>query len=481
MRIYVYYIDRHNGLVIRSSLAPGRFVQLHRHDHSDAMNLKFVLLLNMMLATGGTSFCQTESAPSQTLSPANAQAISSAADDPPAPVQIGSPAANHHGPVSFRRDGLWLSTLDGGTHLQIHGYAQADDRVFWSNTHGKALDTFLFRRIRPLLEGTLLHQLDFRFMPDFGQYNPQIQEAYLELKTVPFARLRVGKFKEPIGLEVLRQDRDLSFTERSIASDLLPLRYVGAQLSGSVLGKSISYEAGYFAGSSDGSNAVFTQWTAGNEGVARVFLQPFAVSSIQSLKEFGFGVAGSAGAQHGTVAGFKTPAQNTFYKYSSGAVADGQHNRLSPQAYYYGGSFGVIAEYVISSQEILNKTHLERIRKQAWEVQGSVMLTGDKNSYSGFHPRNSFEPNRGFGHLGAVELALRYSELGINPAAFPLFASTKTAAQQARATGVAINWHVNRYVKLMTDYEHTRFGMASIQGTPLHSEDVLTSRIQLAF
>ena len=449
------------------------------------MKSKKLIFANVMLAAfAAASFAQTDSPTSNGLStnkpPVSAPALVSDTSAPAAAIQPTSTAAHHTGSVSFRRDGLWFSTSDESTHLQVHGYAQADDRMFWSNTHGEGLDTFLFRRIRPLFEGTLFNQVDFRFMPDFGQYNPQIQEAYLELKTLPFAKLRVGKFKEPIGLEVLRQDRDLTFTERSIASDLLPLRYVGAQLSGSILGKSINYEGGYFAGSSDGYNAVFTQWTHANEGVARVFLKPFATTSVTGLQEFGFGIAGSAGAQHGPIAGLKTPSQATFFKYSSTALADGQHNRLSPQAYYYAGPVGVIGEYVISSQDVLNKGHIGRIRNEAWEVQGSVMLTGDKNSYAGFHPSDSFEPNRGFRHLGAVELAFRYSRVGIDPSAFPLFASS-TTAQQARAAGVGLNWHLNRYVKFMTDYEHTNFGMASIKATPLHSEDVLTSRVQLAF
>jgi phosphate-selective porin OprO/OprP len=353
--------------------------------------------------------------------------------------------------------------------------------MFLENQHGEELDAFLFRRIRPLFEGTLFNAVDFRFMPDFGQNNPQIQEAFLELKTLPFAKLRVGKFKEPIGLEVLRQDRDLTFAERSLASDLVPLRYIGAELSGSVLRKSLEYQVGYFDGSSDGSNGVFTQWATGNEGVGRVFVHPFATTRMTVLRQLGFGVAGSAGAQHGAIAGLKTMGQNTFFKYSSTAVADGQHNRLSPQAYYYAGPFGAIAEYFISSQEVFNKGNTGRIRNEAWQVQGSVMLTGDKNSYAGFHPRDSFEPNRGFRHKGAVELALRYSQVGIDPEAFPLFASSSSAAQQAHATGVGLNWHMNRYVKIMTDYEHTTFRMASVKATPLHNEDVLTSRIQLAF
>ena len=449
------------------------------------MNRNSLILAQVMLILlAASSFAQTEPASSQALPAASAPPVSGKAamsTEGSAAIQTTSTAPTHHGPVSFRRDGLWFSTADSSTHLQVHGYAQADNRMFSSNTHGQELDTFLFRRIRPLFEGTLFNQVDFRFMPDFGQYNPQIQEAYLELKTLPYAKLRVGKFKEPIGLEVLRQDRDLSFTERSMASDLLPLRYLGAQISGSLLSKSINYEAGYFQGSSDGSNAVFTQWTHGNEGVGRVFFMPFAATSNNALKNLGFGAAGSAGHQHGSISGLKTMAQTSFFKYSSTAVADGQHNRISPQAYYYAGPFGVIAEYMISSQEVFNKGKTGRIRNEAWEVQGSVMLTGDKNSYAGFRPRNGFEPNRGFRHMGAVELAFRYSELGINPDAFPLFASASTSAQKARATGIGLNWHLNRYVKLMTDYEHTTFRMASSTATPLHSENVLVSRIQLGF
>lgn len=449
------------------------------------MKLRLTLFLAAMaLLILGSAVAQTPAPGSQEISsnsaPIAAQAALSDSADP-GPIQPSVSANGSTRAASFRRDGFWLSTSDGTTHLQVHGYAQADDRLFFSNTHGEDLDTFFFRRIRPLFEGTLFNNVDFRFMPDFGQNNPQIQEAYLEVKTLPWAKLRVGKFKEPIGLEVLRQDRDLTFTERSLASDLVPLRYIGAQLSGSVLGKSITYEGGYFAGSSDGSNGVFTQWTTGNEGVGRVFVQPFATTSITNLKNFGFGVAGSSGAQHGAIAGLKTPAQTTFFKYSSSTVADGQHYRVSPQAYYYAGPFGAIAEYVISSQDVLNKGKTARVQNQAWEVQGSVMLTGDKNSYANFHPRDSFEPNRGFRHMGAVELAFRYSQVGIGPDAFLGFASSSTAAQQAHATGIGLNWHLNRYVKLMTDYEYTTFKMASSKATPLSSENALTSRIQLAF
>lgn len=441
------------------------------------------LTLTALAAT--TVFAQNEATPPLTAStqpisaPEPAKAALSNNADPA--VQPTTTAPHHYGPVSFRHDGLWFSTKDESTHLQIHGYVQADDRMFSSNTKGEELDTFLFRRLRPLFEGTLFNQVDFRFMPDFGQNNSQVQEAYLELKTLPFAKVRVGKFKEPIGLEVLQSDRYMKFPERSMASDLLPLRYIGAQLSGSILKNTISYEGGYFDGSSDGSNGVFTQWARGNEGVGRVFFQPFASTGATVLHDLGFGVAGSSGSQRGTISGLKTVGQTTFFKYSSGVVADGQHERISPQAYYYAGPFGLMGEYSLSSQDVLNKGVVGKFTNHAWQAQGSIVLTGEKNSYGAIRPRNSFEPNRGFRHMGAVELAARYAQLAIDGGVFSGgFAKSTSAAQQAKEVGIGVNWYLNQYVRLTTDYEHTNFRMA-LGAAPLHDENVLISMIQLAF
>jgi phosphate-selective porin OprO and OprP len=402
-------------------------------------------------------------------------------DDASAMIEAAYTQSEQHPAVSAQKDGLWFSTADGATQLHVHGYIQADDRMFTSSTHGEQVDAFLFRRIRPLFEGTLFNAVDFRFMPDFGQGVQQIQEAFLEEKTFSFAKLRVGKFKEPIGLEVLRSDRELIFAERSLASDLVPLRYLGAQLSGSVLSDSIAYQGGFFQGSSDGSNGIFTQWTSSHEAVARLFLRPFAATPVNLLHQFGFGVAGSAGDQEGAIAGLKTVGQTTFFKYSSKTVADGQHNRLSPQAYYYVGPFGVLGEYVASSQEVLNKKYIGRVNNQAWETTASFMLTGEKNSYAGVRPRNASEHVTGWRRFGAVELAARYSQLAIDGDAFSHFASVSSSARLAKEQGIGLNWYLNRYVKLVTDFEHTNFTMAPGNTTPLHAENVLMNRIQLAF
>ncbi len=389
-------------------------------------------------------------------------------------------AVNSNPPMAVQRDGLWFSTDSGSTQLHVHGYAQLDNRMFSNNIQGAALDTFVLRRIRPIFEGSLFRSVDFRFMPDFGESNPQIQESYLELNTLPFAKLRVGKFKEPIGLEVLRSDRDLTFVERSLASDLVPLRYIGAQLSGSVLSESISYEAGYFNGANDGSNGSMT-WLAGNEGAGRVFVRPFAGSYLTSLQHFGIGIAGSAGNQRGPIAGLKTVGQSSFFTYSSATQAAGGHNRIAPQAYFYAGAAGAMFEYVSSSQGVINAGRFGQIRNDAWQIAGSYVVTGEKNTYGGVRVRSSFDPRRGFSHLGALEIAVRSSQLRINGNAFPVFASPESSPQQAHEYGIGMNWYLNNVVKLVSNFEHTTFGKAPTAARVFEAENVLVSRLQLAF
>jgi phosphate-selective porin OprO/OprP len=181
--------------------------------------------------------------------------------------------------------------------LTAHGYIQGDDRLFFDSPSGEAYDKFLFRRIRPNFEGTVFHVLNFRFMPDFGQNNSQIQDAYIELNVLRAAKPRVGKFKTPIGLEVLKSDRDLVFAERSMASDLIPLRELGAQIAGSILSDTATYAVGYFNGTTDGSNGAFAPWRNSKEGVMRIFAWPFAKAAPHALGQLGVGIAGSVGAE----------------------------------------------------------------------------------------------------------------------------------------------------------------------------------------
>jgi phosphate-selective porin len=71
--------------------------------------------------------------------------------------------------------------------------------------------------------------------------------------------------------------------------------------------------------------------------------------------------------------------------------------------------------------------------------------------------------------------------LAVDGNAFPLFANSRTAAAAASAWGVALNWYLNRFARISNAYEHTSFTTASSAVPALHGENLVTSRLQLAF
>jgi hypothetical protein len=98
--------------------------------------------------------------------------------------------------VSISQSGFALSSADTNYVLKIKGLLQADSRTFFNdNLLSKGNDSFLLRRARPIFEGTLFHDLDYLFVPDFGGSSPAIVDAYLNYRLDKALQLRAGNFK----------------------------------------------------------------------------------------------------------------------------------------------------------------------------------------------------------------------------------------------------------------------------------------------
>jgi phosphate-selective porin OprO and OprP len=388
-------------------------------------------------------------------------------------------------------DGFSLQSADGNFVLRLKAQIQADSRWYLDDQDHNGTDTFLMRRVRPTLEGTLFKDFDFRLMPDFGQGNVVLYDAYVGWNHWSWLKVRAGKFKSPVGLEQLQEDVFTEFTERSLATDLVPNRDVGVQLGGDLFDGVLTYAVGVFNGVPDGANGDLDNNDA-KDYEGRIFVLPFKKTDIGPLRGLGFGVAGTIGDESGTpgtpnLPTFKTTGQLTFFRYLQGStatatnttVANGQHTRVSPQGYYYWGPFGLLGEYVYSDQEVQKLDISDHIRNSAWQVLGSFVLTGENASYRGVDPKKPF--NLKTGGWGAFELVGRYTELHVDPDAFPVYANPNTSAQEARDWGVGLNWYLNRNVRLYLDYDQTRFDGGAAGGKNRETEHFLGSRAQLWF
>jgi phosphate-selective porin OprO and OprP len=386
---------------------------------------------------------------------------------------------------SAGQEGFSWKSADGDFVLRLRGYLQLDGRFFSEETPA-GTDNFLVRRARPIFEATVFKIFDFRVMPDFGQGASVLFDGYVEARFSPALKLRAGKFKPPVGLERLQSATDLLFNERAQPTNLVPNRDVGVQLGGDLAGARVQYAVGLFNGVVDGGNGDLDN-NDDKDVAARLFFLPF-VADKSAWSGLGFGISGSSGDQAGTVSApnlpaFRTPGQATFFSYRSDAtaagttVASGTRRRLSPQAYFYLGPFGLLTEYVTSKQEVRRASDRAELTNTAWQAAASWVIGGTA-SYRGVTPKKPFS---GLGSgPGAFELAARYSRLEVDRDAFPLFANPASAARTAGGWALGVNWWANRNARFLTSYEMTKFDGGAADGDR-QDERVFFTRFQISF
>jgi phosphate-selective porin OprO/OprP len=378
-------------------------------------------------------------------------------------------------------DGFYLRSADKSYEIKFRGYTNFDGR-YYIEEDGSNVDTWLFRRVRPVLEGTLGGVVDFRLMPDISSSSFSLQDAQVNLRYFKLANLQAGKYKTPFGLERLQSATALMFVERALPTQLVPNRDLGLMLHGSVGEGLLHYQLAFMNGVVDGGSGDVDNGD-GKDVIARVFGHPFQNRTEAWLSGLGLGVAFGYGAQDtgGTPATYRTAGQSAFFSYLNGTQLEGHRIRYSPQLYYHWGPFGLMGEYVSSTTGVARAGDDEEFENRAWQVSAGWVLTGESSSYTDVIPRQGFSLEKGT--FGAFQVVARYNELKVDSDVFDQgFADPLTQAERARAWGVGLNWYQNRWIKLMFDYERTHFdGGGGTENADREDESVFFFRTQLAF
>jgi len=375
------------------------------------------------------------------------------------------------------KGGFWVQSEDESFKLRVGGYAQLDGRSYSSDSSKLGVDTFILRRARPTVQGTLAKCVDFYINPDFGGGTTVLQDAYLDAHYTPRLRVRAGKMKTPFGLERLQSASSLLFVERAFPTAIAPNRDLGVQLHGELAGGLAVYAAGVFNGVGDGASA--DRDIGDSKDVAgRLWFRPFKNSSSKAVKGFGLGIAATTGKDEGALASYRTPGQLVFFSYASDAVATGTRRRFSPQAYHYAGPLGLLAEYARSAQEIRRGTAQAKLQMSAWQVSASFVLSGEGASYGGVKPKKAFEPGKAW---GAWELAARVEGLDADEDAFTRgFADRLKSASEARSFALGLNWYLNENLKFVANFARTTFKGGAATGDR-SNESAILFRTQVAF
>jgi phosphate-selective porin OprO/OprP len=381
--------------------------------------------------------------------------------------------------VTAGPEGFTLQSPSGDYKLQLRGYAQFDGRFFSGDEGALAIDTFVLRRVRPVLQGTLGKSFEFQIMPDFGGGITVLQDAWLDFKPSPKLRVRVGKYKSPVGLERLQSATALTFVERAFPTLIVPNRDVGVMLHGELAGGIVAYAAGLFDGAPDGGS-VDSDLNDSKDLAGRVFLSPFKKTK-STLRGLGFGIAGTTGKQSGPLPAYRSSGQVSVITILTGVTADGTRQRYSPQLSFYSGRVGLLAEYA-HSESWVKKPDSTRVQigGSAWEATASVCLTGDTASYAGVRPKKPFDPAKG--QWGALELAARVHGLELDRSSYESgVVDPVKSARKVFAWAVGLSWSLTRNVKQVVDFERATFDGGAAAGADRAPENAVFIRTQVSF
>ncbi len=214
-------------------------------------------------------------------------------------------------------EGFWFVGKDD--KLRIGGSGQLDGRFFPEDEDGDS--HFLVRRARLFATGVLEEKWGYMVMGRWDQQTPNLHFAWLESQHLPYARFRVGLFKEPFSMEGLHSDQYWDFVERSLGvANFLQLEDIGAMLYGKFGENRIEYGVGVFNG-----RGRSTENNPDKEYVGRLVVAPCR-GWAALFNDLYVGVSASASGQEEVLGGggFQTGAGTRFWRWSSGpdAVVD---------------------------------------------------------------------------------------------------------------------------------------------------------------
>ncbi|MDR2982711.1 MAG: hypothetical protein LBV12_10750 [Puniceicoccales bacterium] len=399
--------------------------------------------------------------------------------------------------VSLDDKGLNISSADKAYSVKIWALVQADARFFLDDGAANR-DSFLLRRVRTPLTGTVASIFDFNVTPEFStgtntSTSAGLVDAFLAARITPWIGIKGGKFISPV---VLNPGQDRYFLESAYPNTLAPNRDLGFEFFGAFGGGIINYRLGIYNGAPNNTQNFGGQSPGLSDGDftggGRLTLTPFK-NTEGFFSDLSLGIGGSIGNERGDAStrgltNIVSNGQQTLLNWSSGngLYADGQHIRLSPAIEWYTDSpLSFVTEFIWERQDLANDAGFSRtVDNFGWRVNLGYVLTGETATRNGVNPDSPFD--LGKGTWGAFEVVGRLSGLYLDNDIFddPAGLNGTTNAKGAFAYGLGLNWYLNRNIRVLFNVEKTdyRGGGAPTGQTGVRDDELYVfSRFQIVF
>jgi len=352
--------------------------------------------------------------------------------------------------------------LGKGSKIELRARFAADYRDSESpTTDPTEVSSIDLGKRRLGVAGEIRNAVEFQIEAELDDDDPW-RDVYGEFKSLPYARVRGGKFKIPFSLDENTSASRLDFLYRSLAAThIAPGRDIGVMVHGRVLNQRLRYEAGVFE--HDGKNArtnnadkVF----GGQTTAARVSVEPLR-NRKDAIGDLSIGAAFTTSDVPEGIAGLRgqTVLQQNFFS-ASDYIVSGQRRRLGVEMAFVPGPASVKVEWMRVETErrgqSVEDSDLSPIAGDGWYVSGTYAITGEKKSRVHRPKKPIFQ-----GGFGAVEIGARIESLRFRSGTSSDTPSTSPRADvivpnRDQATTIGVNWYLNRFFKIQANFIHEK-------------------------
>ena len=380
-----------------------------------------------------------------------------------------------------------------------------------SNDVPKIEDAVEFRRARLYFSGEFYENLEFKFQYDFAGFStsdlsisttdangdgnaddggtsgtvkdnsPKFKDVYIGAKDFyGLGSLRLGQFKEPLGLEQLTSSNHITFVERSLADTFYAGRSTGImyrKVCGESKAERATFAVGMFRATDDrGNEQEDGSWVYTARATGLVY-QGSGDNSGDLIH-----VGASATIRQGDSFRFRARPEvhvgSRFVDTNSISAEDASIFNVELASIF--GPFSLQGEYVTAMVDGRGAT--SNFDGQAWYAQASYMLTGESRRYDnataafkGPKVADAWNGQTGCGH-GAWELAARVSSIDLDD--IDTTTVTQNGGDLLNFTA-GLNWYMTNNHRVMLNYIHSELDNepSNMDG----SLDALLIRFQMAF
>lgn len=409
-----------------------------------------------------------------------------------------APAPDPLGMSAKWNNGLELTSQNKAFKIHVGGRTQIDT-VYWQNrdsfnTTGGATDqdAVNVRRGRLRVDGTIYEIIDFAAEYDFvNEFNvnpgtpategnnaavPAVTDLWVNFKEVPIVgNIKIGSFKDPIGMEHLTSSRFLEFIERSPIQDTFTGSFNNGFLPGIQVGDTWDEEHGTWAsGFFKNSTNIFDNGFGDGEfnWTSRVTYTPLYEDEGEYMLHLG--IAGSVREPNNEVLRYRSrpslrngaPSGLNPIFVDTTTFGCKQQDMLGLEVAGNYGSFSFQSELMNSwAQDTvpgvgpLLGVNVGNTYVYSWYVEGLYFLTGEHREYErkqGVFGRVKPHENFKWGHgIGAWQLGARYSLTDLR--------DTGIDGGKLQDVTLGLNWFLNPNMKIQTNYVYS-YGNAPLIG-----------------